>query len=478
MEDGYLKVILSHMTGHQVSKAWGVARRMRDHRLGMLIAQGGYSPVTRGMLQKQLDHWKTFGHDQYIDHDRLRIYALLAGFLIWPMSEEMLNCCADLDWKRALALHLWYHCSPTASISDAVAAYEASFGEMGPLNPYTRPPYPPYYENCDEPSSTESEVDAPFDTCYLLLKLYCDRSQRLDRLLAPVTSVPSHLDFRISWFLQKVLQSLGYVHLSRWASDSLNVGFASQLESWGLWHWAVFALLHIEDPACREVAVKELLTRNVSGMREGDVNPETGLSEQEGFLHDRLNVPHNWIYAAKAVRAGWEGNYKDKAIFEIKGEMWNDAHETVTNHLATEAVIDEELCELRSLLEPLAEHSGEIQNWSFGGQVLLEYLNVCDAIELAVKGELGAYGIEKIKPGILSLCDCITCLSNKTPRDRLCQAEIAKKTSTLLHYVTTLEQKSPDAAVQLASRSFDKLAMPGDDCLEELQALARTYASF
>lgn len=46
-------------------------------------------------------------HDRHIEDERLRVYALLAGLMIWPSSEKTINCCADLDWKRALALHLW-----------------------------------------------------------------------------------------------------------------------------------------------------------------------------------------------------------------------------------------------------------------------------------------------------------------------------------------------------------------------------------
>ncbi|KAM7290406.1 nuclear pore complex protein Nup98-Nup96 [Ixodes scapularis] len=414
-EGGYLKAVMSHLSGHDVSKACSMAWRMRDYRLGMLVAQGGYSLLTRGMLQKQLDHWRKFKHDRHIEDERLRVYALLAGLMIWPSSEKTINCCADLDWKRALAMHLWYHCSPTGSIHDAVAAYEAAFQDNGAQHPYAVPPYPPYYDVFEEPFSLDGErSDAPHDTCFHLLKLYCDRSQRLDRLLDPVTSVPSHLDYRISWLLHKQLLSFGYPDLPRPAT--IHTSFASQLEAVGMWPWAAFALLHLEDPASRHSAVSELLMRHVTGTRDG-CDPTTALSEDESFLHERLHVPLPWIYRAKAIRAGAEDNFRDQAAFQIKGGMWSDAHQTVMQHLATDAVIDEDLAELRSLLEPLSEHSTDIHNWYKGGQVLLNYLYILDFMEKVRKHEMSPYDLERIRPTILSVCDCIGCLSCKTPRD-------------------------------------------------------------
>ena len=51
----------------------------------------------------------------------------------------------------------------------------------------------------------------------------------------------------LSWHLYQVLQSLEYTHLSEYHSGMLHSGFASQLEGMGLWHWAAFVLLHIQD---------------------------------------------------------------------------------------------------------------------------------------------------------------------------------------------------------------------------------------
>jgi len=44
-----------------------------------------------------------------------------------------------------------------------------------------------------------------------------------------------------------VLSSLGYRHLSSVHHTAICMSYASQLESSGLWHRAVFVLLHLHD---------------------------------------------------------------------------------------------------------------------------------------------------------------------------------------------------------------------------------------
>lgn len=50
-------------------------------------------------------------------------------------------------------------------------------------------------EMSEGPDAPDSEV--PYDTCYHLLKLYCDRAHRLDQLLMPQTYTTDHLDYRL-----------------------------------------------------------------------------------------------------------------------------------------------------------------------------------------------------------------------------------------------------------------------------------------
>lgn len=45
-----------------------------------------------------------------------------------------------------------------------------------------------------------------------------------------------------------MLQSLHYSHLSSARQGLLHTSYAAQLESAGLWHMAIFILLHIPEP--------------------------------------------------------------------------------------------------------------------------------------------------------------------------------------------------------------------------------------
>lgn len=46
---------------------------------------------------------------------------------VWETTDCCINVCSGLDWKRCLAVHLWYMLPPTASVADALTKYEAAF---------------------------------------------------------------------------------------------------------------------------------------------------------------------------------------------------------------------------------------------------------------------------------------------------------------------------------------------------------------
>lgn len=73
------------------------------------------------------------------------------------------------------------------------------------------------------------------------------RHYSLQQLLDPLTVTWERLDYRLSWHLWGVLQALHYSHLSASRQGLLHASYAAQLESAGLWHMAVFILLHIPD---------------------------------------------------------------------------------------------------------------------------------------------------------------------------------------------------------------------------------------
>ncbi|NWW94157.1 NUP98 protein, partial [Rhynochetos jubatus] len=108
-------------------------------------------------------------------------------------------------------------------------------------------PLPPYLEDSGAVVEDDNAGRPLRDVCFHLLKLYSDRHYDLDQLLDPRSITSDPLDYRLSWHLWEVLRALNYTHLLRQSQGVLNASYAAQLESEGLWEWAVFVLLHEPD---------------------------------------------------------------------------------------------------------------------------------------------------------------------------------------------------------------------------------------
>ncbi len=240
---------------------------------------------------------------------------------------------------------------------------------------YAAPPKPDYLEE-EEDRGGEGRKGTDtdkYDVKYHLLKLYTNRSHPMEVVLDPETHTPDPLDFRLSWFLYRVLLSLGYVHATSRGQDALHSSFAAQLESLGLWHWAVFVLLHCEDAFLRRRRVAEVLSRRVR-LRDEDC------ADREEFLRDHLHVPAAWVAEAKAARARAEGNARDLAFYLIRAGAWKEAHSVVVRQVAPDAVVNDDhdfLCALLTDLSGPAERAGgRVPDWNLNGRTFLDFLEV------------------------------------------------------------------------------------------------------
>ncbi|XP_022797911.1 nuclear pore complex protein Nup98-Nup96-like [Stylophora pistillata] len=490
-ESDHLKSIFSCLTGKQISRACHVAQQHRDYRLSLLLSQVTGNTLTRNLLYKQLADWQEMRADAFISRERIKIYALLAGVMVWEISRDpaslshdelqnltrhVVNVCEGLDWKRVLAVHLWYFCSPTCSITDAVQAYNASFKGSSSHGRYGAPPHPPFVEE-DEGDANENKF-VTRDTCYHLLKLYCKRSHRLERLLSPSTSTVVQLDFRLSWHLYQVLLSLHYTHLSEQHAAMLHCGFAAQLEGLGLWHWAAFVLLHIEEPTRRENAVRSLLGRYCC------VSLDHAYIEKERFLLNELKIPAEWIHEAKALRARYEGKTREEAFHLVKARHWSLGHRVILRSLVSDAIINAEYDFLKTLLEELEarDRSSTVKDWATGGQVFLDYLSLMEKFQDISQENFvpTKYDWEGIYAEVVSLCTRINSLSSDTPKDMLCQYDMAKMCANFLKIVMKeLTDLTDEGEALLPTHvlvpHLTKLPMPEDCTLEELRQLIPNY---
>jgi len=402
--------------------------------------------------------------DSKIDVSRMAMYSLVAGCPVWVGTASTINTCDGLDWRRSLASHLWYLTHPLASVGDALYQFSRAWKGESEHGQYCSAPSPAHWEG--------PGADGPSDLCYQLVRLYTDRSTGLEELLSPASHTADQLDYRLTWFVYRVLTVLGYRHLAAHARDRLHRDTASQVESLGLWHWAVFVLCHIEDPTRRKEAVQAVLERNV----------QTLDSEREEFLVEELGVPVQWVAGARATLASAEGRHKARAECLLLAERWQEAHKVIVAEIAPEAIIGQEYDYLHSLLSQLSPtHISEhIPGWPSQGQVYYQFICVERSVGslLASRDETSVqYELERLRPSVSGLCRAVATIPVTTARERLAQSEIAKKVAHLMRAVHCVFEGAPasgSTARQLAEH-LSSLPLPEDYALQELRSLTRSY---
>lgn len=334
-KEDYLEHLLELLFAHKVVEACELAFANDDVNLALLLAQISGGPVVRQLIQHQLSCWQEVEADTYIEPNRLKAYMLVAGTPLLSSTHGIINVFNDADWITGLAIHLWYLCSPTLSVTDALLNYEKDFMHVDEIVAAPSPPY-----------ATEFQVqsDQPIqDIRFHLLKLYSKRSHRLEALLNPATHTTDPMDFRLSWFLMQTLKTLGYRHCSPLAEAQLTTSFAGQLELQGMWQWTVFVLMHLEGAGRREATIKEVLNRFIR--LNGEKECSKAYQEKEAFVIHELKVPSEWVYAAKAMRAGVFDRHHDQVKFYLKAKEWSQAHEVLMERIAPDCIINGEWVE-------------------------------------------------------------------------------------------------------------------------------------
>lgn len=470
--NGHLKNIMSYLSGRQVPEACAAAQKADDDYLALLLAQaGGVNKFCKQHIEQQLDNFNKYGVGEFIAPERLKILSLLAGKMVLKVGKQTINVCEDMNWRRALGLHLWYQCEPTSLIIEAVQKYDDAQNGNNFHGKYAKPPVPGYLEN-EQPDDDLEEPSKIYDTCYHLLKLYANNAYSLEQTLSPTTSTVNHLDYRLSWHLSQVLKSLGYQHLSLYQKECIHISFAAQLESLGLWHWAIFVLAHIEDAKRREAAIKDCLGRHIC------ISTNEDYLACEHFIQNRLCIPPKWVHHAKAIKAGYLVMPAEEAWHLLKSHNWNKAHKVILRSLAADAIINDNHSYLEKYLLELTptERNSTILDWSTGGAVYLNYINLCRTLQEIKKQEATISQLEKLWPEVTNLSSKIAHLPSRNPKDRLCQSEMSKKTANILRTLLMLKAQNDNSEItSILASHICNLEMPEDYMMQDFQALIQCY---
>ncbi|XP_061394699.1 nuclear pore complex protein Nup98-Nup96 [Musca vetustissima] len=459
----YLEHLMDLIMCHKVTEACELAFSYDDANMSLLLAQLSSGPTVRQLMEDQLAAWNSDKADQFIQIERLKMYMLVAGVSLMSSSHGVINTLDGIEWIKVLALQLWYLSSPTSSITDALLAYEKSFKSE---EFFCLPPTPVYMDDSGERQNI-------YDLRYHLLQLFSKRSHPMESLLNPATHTVDPMDYRLSWLLLQTLEALGYRHCSELSESQLHVGFASQLENNDLWEWAIFVLLHIKDRNQRELAVQNVLYRYVS------VAKDVTLTDKEKFVINNLGVPEKWIDYAKAVKAGSVQNYHLQAKYLLKAKQWSLAHEIIFQHIAPDAIINDNLDYLHNLLSqfesPDLNKAVKVPNWSNQGQIFLDFIDINEKFKglksLKTEADIEARW-ENLKPQLADLCSRINLLPCPTPKHRLCQSEIAQNLACLVRGVLLVcPILNPCLIIKIA---LERLPLPQEFAQQELRALLDT----
>uniref|UniRef100_A0A915HLZ1 Nuclear pore complex protein Nup98-Nup96 n=1 Tax=Romanomermis culicivorax TaxID=13658 RepID=A0A915HLZ1_ROMCU len=298
-----LKGVLTFITMGDLEQAAEYAFKLGDFRLALSITQLCGSEAVRSLYKQQLSQWYQSQADRHIDIDRLKVYLLLSGLLQWKTSANIdINPFENLTWQQSLSLSLRY-CTPSiCSIADCVKLYDSTWSELG--NGLSIEPKAEYCKRAL--SSSQKSGTADFnstlsvierkrlknDVRYHLIKLFCERSYRLESVLNNATWTSDALSFYLSWHLWCILSAAGYTSLPEHTKNSLHIQYACQLERCGLWPWSIFVVMHISGDLDREKAVKHFLSTYAHSANE----------DLRNFLRNDLSIPEQWLTDAKSSK--------------------------------------------------------------------------------------------------------------------------------------------------------------------------------
>ncbi|KAG0199390.1 hypothetical protein BGX28_007343 [Mortierella sp. GBA30] len=376
--------IFTLLVSNKRQKACVTAVESRDLRLATLISQSGRGSKPLAGIEDQLALYKSAG--SVIPPNYLKAFALLSGALtvdVAAKGEPRRFVTDGLDWRRTFGLYLWYSNKPGADLREAIEQYVFSMRNKTVARP--RPWYASIGNQALEPEQDHN------DFLFELLTLFIEPSKGLETVLHPLGMTPANLDYRQSWVFYMILaQSLrisGFRSSTGHAKICENYIF--QLESLGLWEWAVFVALHLESAISREITIRQLLERNVDlpapssimsvGSAIAALDHWTEESEKNTFIIGTLKVPGAWVWSARATRAKYNGDLPLEVFSLLKAGEHHQGHVLIVTKLAPELILRGELQTLGNLLGMVDQ--SKVSDWNKGGSLYQKYLECCSDFE-------------------------------------------------------------------------------------------------
>lgn len=284
------KALLSAVSGGDLSAAAKIAEEENLFQLSILLASG---PDSRKDIFEEIMAWRKSGNARSIPDELSRTYRVIAGDL--SMEEEVYKQSSKgsttFDWRRRMVMKLMFSKPEQAwkSLPSVIAHYELDVSKG--LAPF---PSAHYRKN-----NVES-------TLFRLLKLgtqtqISNTGLSLSNVVDPLGYTYDPNNFSLSFHLASCITSLyASPTLSLEEECTLLDGYAFQLQTVGLWEWAVYVFLCVlcdkthATSTWRIQRAKSLVLQNYF---EDDSHTKKRL-----FL-EKLGLPSDWFEEALCYRS-------------------------------------------------------------------------------------------------------------------------------------------------------------------------------
>ncbi|CAJ0901265.1 10553_t:CDS:10 [Entrophospora sp. SA101] len=393
--DEYFRYIFILLSGHQLKQATLKTIKINSF-LATLLCQVGGSPQFRNYIGEQIKIWKKFvTKTDYENNSLLRLFYLMQGASIPESLPDHVN----LGWVRLLGMFFWYGLLNNQPFEAALDQYEEAQQNSIEFQSKIIPEPLAWYIQDDDNDSWSSFKDSSrvFDAQYHLLKINIDSTYTLEESLLPRSFTRSPLDYRLTWMfhamLARIKRKRDFVEGS-YMSDAMTLNFVSQIEQLGIWKWALYISLFLNEPHTREKAIKDILNRNI---------PKTSmdqLSSIEQFAIEHLKIPKEWFAEAKALYSKYNNDKIKEVMYLLEANNNLDAHTIVLTELAPSYFLEKNYKELGILLEKIKKVDLHDSIWENGCKFYLNFLNnilpyLTEMTEIKDLGEIEKREIDK-----------------------------------------------------------------------------------
>ncbi|KIW35655.1 uncharacterized protein PV07_02340 [Cladophialophora immunda] len=396
------------LTANSIHAACDALTQEKDFHLALLVAQIGQADSAfQEDMADQISAWRGQGVISEMSEEIRALYEILSGNTsivqgkqnvpvedrasTFAISEKF-----DLDWIQAFALCFWYGKHKNGEIYEVVADFQ-------------------------EKVNSRLESAAPVrgndeDPLWVVLKIFASNAEtskgrsgskatasvtnQVEKPVLPqaLSALSQHWDSSGTFRLyHAIAATIPGVSTDQDRSDDLAASLAFEHSARRNTLGAVYALLHLSDPAQRAAQIRDLFNRHAATLPRA---PRPGApAGQDSPLWTAftvsLKVPAPWIHQSKALHARSCNNPLAELNYLLAAGDFCSAHDCFLRRVAPRLVIDEDWETLRQVLGWLGHEAeqkvdaavatndaeGSGTEWKKGGQVYSDFVELMSLMD-------------------------------------------------------------------------------------------------